>query len=390
MNKYAAALSLHPVPAHAVGEIAGSILEQLDGEPPDLVVLFASPQFVGALDDMTAALQRLLEPGALIGMTTAAVIGGGVEAEDVPGVSLWAARLEGTAIPVGLRMVNTPDGPAISGWPAPDDEDHASDEGAAPAHTLLLLTDPFTFPVEAFITRMAEDRPELAIIGGMASAATGPGGNRLALDGELWSEGAVGVLLSGGPRVQAVVSQGCRPVGSAYIVTDAHDNVLRELGGQPALVRLAEVADGLEEADRLLLSQGLQIGVVVNEHQAEFGRGDFLVRSVLGANQDDGSMTVGTSVEVGRTVQFQVRDAIAADEDLHALLAEVDAKSALLFTCTGRGERLFGTPSHDAEMVEDLLGPLPVAGAFCAGEFGPVGGHNHVHGFTASLALFEE
>jgi len=185
------------------------------------------------------------------------------------------------------------------------------------------------------------------------------------------------------------VSQGCRPVGSAYIVTDSDDNVIRGLGGKTALERLAEVADGLPDDERLLMSNGLQIGIVVDEHLAEFGRGDFLVRSVLGANRAEGSITVGTSVEVGRTIQFQVRDAIAADEDLHELLAGVDARSALLFTCTGRGEALFGVSSHDASLVEDMLGPIPVAGGFCAGELGPVGDHNEVHAFTASLALFQ-
>ena len=257
-------------------------------------------------------------------------------------------------------------------------------------HTLLLLADPFTFPVEAFITRLADDHPDLQVIGGMASAAQGPGGNRLALDGALHRDGAVGVLLSGGPRVRAVISQGCRPVGSAYIVTDAQDNVIRELGGKPSLERLTEVAEALPDDERLLLSHGLQIGIVVDEHQAEFGRGDFLVRSVLGASKADGSISVGTSVEIGRTVQFQVRDAIAADEDLRELLAGREAAGALLFACTGRGENLFGVPNHDAELVEDLLGPLPVAGAFCAGELGPVGGRNEVHAFTASLALFED
>jgi small ligand-binding sensory domain FIST len=384
VNRYAAALSQHPIPAHAVGEVAGSVLEQLDGEPPDLVVYFVSPHFVGALDDMNVALRRLLEPGALVGMTAAAAIGGAVEAELVPAISVWAACLDGPVTPVGLQMVNTPDGPAVSGWPTSDeviDDD---------AHTLLLLTDPFTFPVEAFVAQLADDRPDLQVIGGMASAAQGPGGNRLALDGELRHEGAVGVLLGGEPHVRAVVSQGCRPVGSAYIVTDSEDNVVRELGGKPALERLAEVASALPDDERLLLSQGLQIGVVVNEHQAEFGRGDFLVRSVLGASKQDGSISVGTTVGIGRTVQFQVRDAIAADEDLRALLADAEAKSALLFTCTGRGERLFGTLHHDAELVDEMIGPLPLAGAFCAGEVGPVGGRNHVHGFTASLALFED
>jgi small ligand-binding sensory domain FIST len=386
-SRYAAALSQHPIPAHAVGEVAGSILEQLDGEPPDVLVYFASPHFVGALEDMNTALRRLIEPDVLIGMTTAAVIGGAVEAETVPALSAWAVSGVGAATPVGLQLVNTAEGTAVSGWPAPDPA--TGDDPFAGAHTLLLLTDPFTFPVESFIERLAMAQPELQVIGGMASASPGPGGNRLALDGELRFDGAVGVLLAGTPRVQAVVSQGCRPVGSAYIVTDSADNVIRELGGKPALERLAEVAEGLPDDERLLLSAGLQIGIVVDEHLAEFERGDFLVRSVLGANRAEGSITVGTSVEVGRTIQFQVRDAIAADEDLHELLAGVEARSALLFTCTGRGEALFGVSSHDASLVEEMLGPIPVAGAFCAGELGPVGDHNEVHAFTASLALFQ-
>jgi small ligand-binding sensory domain FIST len=381
--QYAAALSRHPVPAHAVGEVAGVILEQLEGERPDVLVCFASPHLVGAFDDVTAALRDLLEPEVFIGATAAAVIGGGHEAEEVPAFSAWAARLPGTAVPVGLQIVDTPDGPALAGWPGDADDD---------AHTLLLVADPFTFPVEAFLGRLAEDRPGLQVIGGMASAAQGPGGNRLVLDGDVRAEGAVGVLLSGPPVVTTVVSQGCRPVGSAFIVTDADDNVVRELAGKPALARLAELADALPDEERQLLARGLHVGLVVDEHQAEFGRGDFLVRNVLGASRDQGSITVGTTVGVGQTLQFHVRDAVAADEDLRLLLAETaavgTADAALLFTCTGRGRRLFGVDSHDAVLVDELLGPLPVAGAFCAGELGPVGGHNHVHGFTASVAVF--
>jgi small ligand-binding sensory domain FIST len=311
------------------------------------------------------------------------VIGGGHEAEEVPAFSAWAARLPGTAVPVGLQVVDTPDGPALAGWPS---------DAADDAHTLLLVADPFTFPVEAFLGRLAEDRPGLQVIGGMASAAQGPGGNRLVLDADVRAEGAVGVLLSGPPVVTTVVSQGCRPVGSAFIVTDAEDNVVRELAGKPALARLAELAEALPDEERQLLTRGLHVGLVVDEHQAEFGRGDFLVRNVLGASRDQGSITVGTSVGVGQTLQFHVRDAVAADEDLRLLLAETaaggTADAALLFTCTGRGRRLFGVDSHDAVLVDELLGPLPVAGAFCAGELGPVGGRNHVHGFTASVAVF--
>ena len=225
------------------------------------------------------------------------------------------------------------------------------------------------------------------MIGGLASAAARPGGNRLALDGEVSSEGAVGVLLDGAD-VRTIVSQGCRPVGRPFVVTRGERNFVEELGGQPALRRLQDCVTEMTEDDRALMRAGLHIGLVVDEHKPDFGRGDFLVRGVLGADQQSGSIAVGDHVTVGQTVQFHVRDAGAADEDLRALLAGAEAEAALLFTCNGRGRHLFGVPDHDAGVVEALLGPIPVAGAFCAGEIGPVGGRNFLHGFTASLALF--
>ncbi len=113
------------------------------------------------------------------------------------------------------------------------------------------------------------------------------------------------------------------------------------------------------------------------------------MRNVLGAERESGALAVGANVDVGTTVQFQVRDADAADEDLTHMLAPVHGDAVLLFTCNGRGEHLFGTPSHDAAAIEEQLGDVPLAGAFCAGEIGPIGGRNFLHGFTASMAVFE-
>ena len=154
------------------------------------------------------------------------------------------------------------------------------------------------------------------------------------------------------------------------------------------MTRLQELAAAVSDEERELLRRGLHMGLVVDEHKAEFGRGDFLVRNVLGADQESGALAVGDRVAVGQTVQFHVRDAAAADEDLRELLGGVDARATLVFTCNGRGRHLFGVPDHDAGLVDELLGPIPAAGAFCAGEIGPVGGRNFLHGFTASLALF--
>jgi small ligand-binding sensory domain FIST len=129
---------------------------------------------------------------------------------------------------------------------------------------------------------------------------------------------------------------------------------------------------------------------VIDERQAEFGRGDFLIRDVLGADPKTGAVAVGDEVEVGATVQLQVRDADSADEDLRDLLWSRTADGALLFTCNGRGTSLFGIESHDARLVSDALDRAPLAGMSCAGELGPVGGRSFLHTFTASLLLLHD
>lgn len=257
---------------------------------------------------------------------------------------------------------------------------------------LLLLADPFGFPAESVFERLAERWPGMPVIGGMASAGRGPGGNRLVLDERVLLTGAVGAFLGPGVEVETVVSQGCRPVGRPFTVTAAADNVVRELAGQPAMSRLIELAnDELthEEVD-VVNRGGLHVGRVIDERKLDFGRGDFRVLNVLGANRTEGWIAVAEPIALGDTVQFHLRDADSADDDLRAMLTGRSAESALVFTCNGRGRALFDTADHDALVVDDYLGPLPAAGMFCAGEFGAVGGRNFVHGFTASIALLRE
>jgi small ligand-binding sensory domain FIST len=381
MNAYASALSLHPIPVEAVGEVAGEILERFGGERPDLLMCFASPHHVGAFEDIAAGLVRLLEPEAFAGVTAGAIAGTGREIEEEPALSVFAASFGGGhARAFTLESVEAPDGITIVGWP-----DDLPDHG-----TLVLLADPFTFPVTDFLRLCNDQAPGLTVVGGLASAAAGPGGNRLACDADVRSNGAVAVLLDDSVAVRTVVSQGCRPIGQPFTVTKAERNLVFELAGQSAISRLQELAASVPDEERALLRHGLHVGVVVDEHKVDFDRGDFLVRNLLGADEGSGGLAVGEFVEVGQTVQFHVRDARAADEDLKVMLRSVrgDADGALLFTCNGRGTHLFGTPDHDAGVIEERLGPLPLAGAFCAGEIGPVGGRNFLHGFTASLVVF--
>jgi small ligand-binding sensory domain FIST len=232
-------------------------------------------------------------------------------------------------------------------------------------------------------------------MGGMASGAQMPGENRLICGQAVVEHGAVGVLIQGPIKVRSVVSQGCRPIGRHLVITRGQENIIAELGGRPPLAHLQELWAELSPADQKLFQRGLHIGRVINEYQGEFQRGEFLVRNVLGLDRESGSLAITDRVRVGQTVQFHVRDAATADEDLHTLLKEnlqgqpEKPQGALLFTCNGRGTRLFPQPHHDAGVIRQEAGPLPLAGFFAQGELGPVGGQNFIHGFTASVVLFE-
>jgi small ligand-binding sensory domain FIST len=370
-------MSEHPVTATAVGEVVGQVLEQLGEEPPDLAMLFVTAPHGGAIEDAAAAVRSMLSPATLLGCTAESVLAGHREVEGAAAVALWAGHT-GPVSPFHLELTPTPDGHTLVGWP-----DEIPDDTSG----LLLLPDPFSFPTDGFLERLEESRPGLPVVGGMASAARGPGQNRLVLNDRILDRGAVGALLGPDVEVVTVVSQGCRPVGQPFVVTSAERNIVHELAGKPALERLQDLARELPLEDRQLLTSGLHLGQVIDERKVDFERGDFLIRNVLGADPQTGAIAVGDVVEIGSTVQFQVRDALSADEDLRGLLADRAAEGALLFTCNGRGTRLFGTPNHDADVVASSLAEAPVAGMFCAGELGPVGGKNFLHGFTASVVL---
>lgn len=380
---FAVGLSEHPSPPEAAGEVIGAVLDRL-GPSPDLAVLFLSPALGGVAGELAATVRAALDPGVLIGCTASTVIGGGREVEQGPALALWAADV-GPCRPVRLVGEPVDGGVRISGVPRLGD--------AVGAPTLVLLGDPFSLPLDALLGGMADDQPRLTVVGGMASGARGPGGNRLILDDQVHDDGAVGVLLPPGARAHPLVSQGCRPVGEPMIVTAADGPLLLELAGRPALDRLLEVARGLDDADRAAFESGPQVGIVVDEGLAAFTTGDFLIRAVVGADPDRRGVVVGDRVAVGTTVQLHLRDPASADEELRRLLADVDRevapgrdRGALVFSCNGRGFGFFGTPDHDAELVADLVGPA-VAGMACAGEIGPVGGRSHLHGFTASVLV---
>ncbi|MEZ5322712.1 MAG: FIST N-terminal domain-containing protein [Microthrixaceae bacterium] len=373
----ASALSGHPLATQAVGEVVGEVLEHLDGVP-DVAMLFVTTPHVGALEDVARAVRKLLNPRVLVGATAGSVLGGGREVEDAPGIVLWAARLDADVEPVRLDAIPTADALVVAGGGV-----LREDNG-----TLILVGDPFTFPMEQVLAHLGTVASGVAVVGGLASAARGPGGNRLVLDAELFRDGAVGVWLPPEVPLRVAVSQGCRPVGRPWTVTRAEGTVLYELAGAPAVDRLNELIESLDDEEKTLLAGGLLIGRAIDEHRFEHGTGDFLVRSVLGADRGIGALQVGLEVPVGATVQFQVRDAASAEDDLHRLAEASAADGALMFTCNGRGSHLFGEAGREVTVLREGIGGGAVAGMFCAGEVGPVGTTNHVHSMSAAIAFF--
>jgi small ligand-binding sensory domain FIST len=376
-----AGLSTDPDPVEAVRAASEEASASLGGEPCDLAFLFVSPHHVAGLAEAVAALHQAMSPRVLLGCSGIWIVGGAREVEDLPAVSVWAGRLPGAKItPFALEYRQTPDGETFLGWP----------DDVPPGASAVAFADPYTFPADDWLTRLNERHSGLEVMGGMASSGRARGENRLILDREIRNGGAVGALISGRVTVRPLVSQGCKPVGEPYAVTGAERSVLLSLGGRAPLERIRETYLAADENEREAMQLGLHVGRVVDEYKTEFRRGDFLVRSVLGADESTGAVAIGDVVGIGETVQFHVRDAASADEDLRHMIGAVGRPAgALLFTCNGRGSHLFGTPDHDAGIVASSLG-TPLAGFFCAGELGPVGGRNFLHGFTASLALFYE
>ena len=386
---YAASWSRTADSRRALEEVCDDVSSQLKGAAPELTFLFASREHAGKFEEFAAAAKTLTHSRHLLGCTGESIVAGGHEFEEGASLSLWCGVLPGAKLETfHVEFEATPDGPICSGLPEP-----AADAPAARA--VFLLADPHSCAIDPLIARLADDLPGVPLIGGMASGGMSPGENRLLLDDNSPKAGAVGVILRQGPLVHSIVSQGCRPIGSTFIVTKVEDNVILELGGKTALSRLEQTYAGLSEEDRHLIRRGLHLGIAMNEFKETFSRGDFLISNVLGADRETGAIAIGNFVRPGQTVQFHVRDGDTADEDLRQLL-ETHRKShagipqgALLFSCNGRGTRLFPKPDHDASVIQELCGPLPLAGFFAQGELGPVGGRNYIHGFTASVAIFE-
>src|SRR6266571_710507 len=389
--RWASATSTKAEAAGAAAEVAETLAADLGAGPVDLALAFFSAAHVRSAAALAASLRERLAPGCFAGVSAHGVVSTHHELERSPALTVLAARLPGVRVSGFILLAET--------WAdAADDplEFARLTPGVAGAELVLVAGDPFSLDAERVLAGFNRHAPGIRVVGGMASAGGRPGSNALFLNDWISERGGLAVALAGAVRADVIVSQGCSPVGPPLEVTRVQGNLIVELDGQPALERAEQVLRTLAGPERERLQHGLYVGRPVRRAPSEAGsaegRGDYLIRNLLGADRDRGVIALGDLVEKHERVRLHVRDAETAREDLEMLLSpqafDTRAGAALLFACNSRGRGLYGRPDGDIETLQGAIGgAVPAAGMFCAGELGPVGGRNFLHGHTASIAL---
>jgi small ligand-binding sensory domain FIST len=369
---------------------AEDLRRQLPAPRVSLGLVFMSPNHFSNAKQILEILRVHARIPLLAGCSSQGLIADNQEFEQDGGITLGLYALPGAelkSLHFTQEQVEEANGSAY--W--------RLETGVEPDQTngWLVFIDPFHLNSETWLQTWNKAYAPIPVLGGLASGDSAQQRTQLYLNGDVFEEGGVALSVGGDIRLVGVISQGCTPIGETWTLTKVEQNIIHQIGNRPAYEVLAETFGKLSPDEQRQARGNLFIGLVVNEYLEDFHRGDFLIRNLLGADPQSGSIAIGALPRTGQTVQFQRRDAAAATEDMNELLTRAKGRLAgttvyggCLCSCTGRGRGLFGEPHHDARMVQQQLGSIGLAGFFCNGEIGPIGENNFLHGFTAALALF--
>ena len=389
--KWASHLSTQNNIEACVDESVEAILSQMDGKSVDLTIIFVSPQFKDKYEDIPKLIRDRISSKHFLGCSGGGIIGGGKEAEQQAAFSMTCANLPGVEIQgIHTDTMKLPDqdtAPSVwREWLGVDVEKNPS---------FIFLADPFSFQGEEFLAGVDFAYPNSSKVGGLASGAQAQGGNALYLNDKIHNNGLIGLALSGNIGMDTIVAQGCRPIGEPVKVSKCDGTLLTGMDGQPPLELLQNVYEGLDENDKSLVQTSLFLGIEMDPLKDNPQQGDFLIRNIMGVEREIGGIHIGTLLREGQLVQFHLRDKAMSAEDLKLMLTRYKANKnfkntsgALLFSCLGRGQYLYGKPNHDADMFRDHIGDIPLGGFFCNGEIGPVGRTTFLHGYTSSFGIF--
>jgi small ligand-binding sensory domain FIST len=410
--KWASAISTQFSLEAAVNEVV-QLAQRSLAAPADLGLVFISSTFASEYPRLLPLLQQQLAVPNLIGCGGGGIIGldsagRPEEVEGEPALTLMLGHLPGVEIQTfDLEAEDLPD---LDSSP----DDWIDLIGVAPADhpQFIILADSFSSKINDLLQGLDYAYPGSVKLGGLTSGSSFSGCG-LFCDGQLYREGTVGVALSGNIKVEAIVAQGCRPIGQPYRIAESDKNVLLKLEQQvvsnPAasysqnpelqtpLEALQELIQDLSEDDRLLAQDSLFVGIVRDEFKQSVEQGDFLIRNLIGVDPRIGAIAIGDRVRPGQRIQFHLRDADTSAEDLEMLLKRyrkslppqaASPAGALLFSCLGRGVGLYGEDNFDSELFSRYFHHVPLSGFFCHGEIGPVGSETFLHGYTSVFGIF--
>ena len=409
--KWASAISTHVSLETAVKDVATVAKAQL-GEKPDLALVFVSLAFASEYQRLAPLLQAELPDTHLIGCSGSGVIGMDdgfpEEVERGAAISLTVAYLPDVDIKqFHLTESDLPDlDSPPSRWSQLLDVVPESDP------SFILIADPFSSGTSELLQGMDFAYPESVKVGGLAGVESMSRQSGLFCGDQLHRDGIVGFALSGEIAIEAIVAQGCRPIGELYRVSEGEGNVMLKLAedsdedgvlAQTPLEVLQNIFQDMEDEERELAQNALFIGVAQSGFKPRLKQGDFLIRTLVGVDPRNGAIAVADKIRPGMRIQFHIRDAQTSAEDLENMLRryrverlennldssrpKLSPVGALLFSCTGRGEALYDEPNYDSDLFERYLGPLPIGGFFCNGEIGPVGTTTFLHGFTSVFGI---
>ncbi len=384
-NRAASRLETGPFREEQVRAAAAAAREELGAEV-SVGWVFVTSDYAPHLAEFLELVRIHGRVPLLLGGSAAGIIGTGREEEDQPGFSLLLLHLPATRLtPFAFTQAQLEESSGPAFW--------HMESGVEEADAWIVLAHPARLAVDRWLTQWDAAYAGVPTIGGLVSGGESADDLFLLRDGEKIAADGLALALRGGVRVAPIVSQGCQPIGEPLTVTSAQRNLVLTLGKRPAYQVLNGVFLALPKRDQARARGNIFAGLAVSEYIEEFKRGDFLIRNILGADPDSGAVAIGAAPRVGQTLQYQLRDRDAADEDLRELAAAARDDdharpfAALLFSCNGRGQGLFRAPHHDASVLAETFGPKPLAGFFCNGEIGPVGRRTFLHGYTASAAL---
>ena len=391
------ALSCEPALEAAITDLAQQLKQAGQRGPADLGLVFCASAYASDLQRFMPLLKQAIGAQHWLGCCGGGVVGTNTEGlaqelEHQPAISVTLLTLPQTQIE--LFSLNSETLPDLDG----SRQSWINWAGVDPngGHSMLLLLDPTCTSINDVISGLDFAYPEAQKIGGIAGQHSAQHGSLLISDGVV--DGAVGCLIKGDWRLDPVVAQGCKPIGPVFEIEQAERNVLLRLShdgeADTPVACLQTILKGLSPEEKELVRHSLFLGVAKTNFQlpsdgAPASGPAVLVRNLIGVDPRTGSVAVAERLRVGQQVQFQLRDAETSRQEQQQLLGQqrsrnAEPMAALLFACLGRGEGLYGGPNGDVDGCHEQFPAVPISGAFCNGEIGPVAGATHLHGYTAS------